>query len=199
MTAEGAGLPTKAHGAWLHGTHSLRVTGAILGFAANLSEEEVRDIGLKIALAATRFSDLQNTRTTDYKFDLERFTSFEGKTGPYLLYAAVRIKALLRRAKGEGNAAGTIRIVSDTERKLAMQMDGFNTALEQAFEKRMPHFLCEHIYNLAQAFSAFYAAHPIAAEKDAELRASRLGLCEAVLHQLETGLDILGIKTPERM
>lgn len=165
----------------------------------DLSEEEVRDIGLKIALAATRFSDLQNTRTTDYKFDLERFTSFEGKTGPYLLYAAVRIKALLRRAKGEGNAAGAIRIVSDIERKLAMQMDGFNTALEQAFEKRMPHFLCEHIYNLAQAFSAFYAAHPIAAEKDAELRASRLGLCEAVLNQLETGLDILGIKTPERM
>ncbi len=168
-------------------------------FEAGLSEEEVRDIGLKIALAATRFSDLQNTRTTDYKFDLERFTSFEGKTGPYLIYAAVRIKALLRRAKGEGNAAGAIRIVSDTERKLAMQMDSFNTALEQAFEKRMPHFLCEHIYNLAQAFSAFYAVHPIAAEKDAELRASRLGLCEAVLNQLETGLDILGIKTPERM
>lgn len=167
--------------------------------SSDLSEEEVRDIGLKIALAATRFSDLQNTRTTDYKFDLERFTSFEGKTGPYLLYAAVRIKALLRRAKAEGNAAGDIVISGPTERALALQMDGFDTALEQAFAKRMPHFLCEHVYNLAQAFSAFYGAHPIAAEKDPALRASRLAICEAVLNQLETGLDILGIETPERM
>ncbi|MAK60624.1 MAG: arginine--tRNA ligase [Ponticaulis sp.] len=167
--------------------------------SSDLSEEEVRDIGLKIALAATRFSDLQNTRTTDYKFDLVRFTSFEGKTGPYLLYAAVRIKALLRRAKAEDNAAGEILIESETERALALQMDGFNTALDQAFSKRMPHFLCEHIYNLAQAFSAFYASHPIAAEKDPARRASRLAICEAVLNQLETGLDILGIETPERM
>ncbi len=167
--------------------------------SSDLSESEVRDIGLKIALAATRFSDLQNTRTTDYKFDLERFTSFEGKTGPYLLYAAVRIKALLRRAKAEGNQAGEIHIESDAERVLALQLDGFNTALEQSFAKRMPHFLCEHIYNLAQAFSGFYAAHPIAAEKDPDTRASRLAICEAVLNQLETGLDILGIETPERM
>lgn len=167
--------------------------------ASDLSQEEVRDISLKVALAATRFSDLQNTRTSDYKFDLERFTSFEGKTGPYLLYAAVRIKSLLRRAKADGNAPGAIAIESDAEKALALQMDGFNTALEQAFAKRMPHFLCEHVYNLAQAFSGFYGAHPIAAEKDEAKRASRLGLCEAVLNQLETGLDILGIKTPERM
>ena len=165
----------------------------------DLSDEEVRDIGLKIALAATRFSDLQNTRTTDYKFDLVRFTSFEGKTGPYLLYAAVRIKSLLRRAVADGNQAGDILIQSDAERALGLQLDGFNTALEQAFQKRMPHFLCEHVYNLAQAFSAFYAAHPIAAEKDPALRASRLAICEAVLKQLKTGLDILGIETPERM
>lgn len=167
--------------------------------SSDLSEEEVRDIGLKIALAATRFSDLQNTRTTDYKFDLVRFTSFEGKTGPYLLYAAVRIKALLRRAAAEGNQAGDIIIGGDTERVLALQLDAFNTALDQSFQKRMPHFLCEHIYNLAQAFSAFYASHPIAAEKDPAMRASRLAICEAVLNQLETGLDILGIETPERM
>ena len=165
----------------------------------DLSSEEREDIALKIALAATRFSDLQNTRTTDYKFDLERFTSFEGKTGPYLLYAAVRIKALLRRAKTDENAPGAIVIESDSERVLALQLDGFNTALEQAFAKRMPHFLCEHIYNLAQAFSGFYGAHPIATEKDAEKRASRLGMCEAVLNQLETGLNMLGIRTPERM
>ena len=90
-------------------------------------------------------------------------------------------------------------ISGPTERALALQMDGFDTALEQAFAKRMPHFLCEHVYNLAQAFSAFYGAHPIAAEKDPALRASRLAICEAVLNQLETGLDILGIETPERM
>lgn len=174
-----------------------RITEANL--SSDLSAEELEDISLKIALAATRFADLQNTRTSDYKFDLNRFTSFEGKTGPYLLYAAVRIKSLLRRATSDGNAPGSIVIESDSERALALQLDGFNSALDQAYHRRMPHFLCEHVYNLAQAFSGFYGAHPIAAEKDPVKRSSRLALCEAVLNQLETALDILGIQTPERM
>jgi len=169
------------------------------GLSGDIGEEERAKIAALVARAALRFADLQNVRTTNYVFDLERFTSFEGKTGPYLLYAAVRIKSLLRRAKEAGHAAGKIRIESDTERALVLALDGFAGALEQSHAKRQPHILCEHVYSLAQAFSALYAAHPIAHEEDAGLRASRLGLCEAVLKQLEAGLAILGIEAPERM
>ena len=165
----------------------------------DMSADERADVASKVALAALRFADLQNTRTTNYVFDLDRFTSFEGKTGPYLLYAAVRIKSLLRRAEDEGLSLGDIRIESDAERALVLALDGFSQALLQARAKRMPHILCEHVYNLAQAFSAFYGAHPIAAEKDEAARGSRLALCEAALRQLETGLDLLGIEVPDRM
>lgn len=169
------------------------------GLSGDIGAAEREKIAALVARAALRFADLMNVRTTNYVFDLDRFTSFEGKTGPYLLYAAVRIKSLLRRAKEAGHAAGEICIESDTERALVLALDGFANALAQSHAKRQPHILCEHVYALAQAFSALYAAHPIANETDAALRASRLGLCEAVLNQLEAGLAILGIEAPERM
>ena len=165
----------------------------------DMPAEERAEVAACVALAALRFADLQNTRTTNYVFDLDRFTSFEGKTGPYLLYASVRIKSLLRRAADEGLAFSAINVESETERGLVLALDGFGGALLQARAKRMPHILCEHIYNLAQAFSAFYGAHPIAAEKDERVRGARLSLCEATLRQLETGLGLLGIRVPERM
>ena len=132
-------------------------------------------------------------------FDLDRFTSFEGKTGPYLMYAAVRIKSLLRRAHADGNALGEIAVSHDAERALVLALDGFGAALSQARDKRMPHILCEHVFSLSQAFSGFYGALPIAKEADPVLRASRLALASAVLKQLEVGLDLLGIDVPERM
>jgi arginyl-tRNA synthetase len=165
----------------------------------DMGAEERDQVAANVALAALRFSDLMNTRTTNYVFDLDKFTSFEGKTGPYLLYAAVRVKSLLRRAEADGNKAGDIVISHDAERALVLQLDNFAAACLQAREKRMPHVLCEHLYNLAQAFSSFYAALPIAAESDEAKRASRLGLASAVLKQLEMGLDLLGIRVPERM
>ncbi len=165
----------------------------------DMGAEERDEVAANVALAALRFSDLMNTRTTNYVFDLDKFTSFEGKTGPYLLYAAVRVKSLLRRATEEGNKPGDIAIGHDAERALVLQLDNFAFACLQAREKRMPHVLCEHLYNLAQAFSSFYSALPIASESDATLRASRLGLASAVLKQLEMGLDLLGIRVPERM
>lgn len=166
---------------------------------ADMGEAERFDVAKKVAVAALRFSDLMNTRTTNYVFDLERFTSFEGKTGPYLMYAAVRVKSVLRRAAEAGHAPGKVAVSEETERALVLQLDGFGAALLGAREKRMPHILCEHLYNLAQAFSSFYAALPIAAEADADKRASRLALADAVRHQLETGLDLLGITVPARM
>ena len=170
------------------------------GLSGDIPDDEKAEIGKLVARAALRFADLQNQRTTNYVFDLERFTSFEGKTGPYLLYAAVRLKALLRRAADEGFAPGEISIEAAEERKLVLALDGFALALRLAREKRMPHYVCEHVYSLSQAFSAFYAACPIFKDGvDAAVRASRLGLCQTVLHQLETGLQIIGITAPERM
>ncbi|ABI76291.1 arginyl-tRNA synthetase [Hyphomonas neptunium ATCC 15444] len=166
---------------------------------ADMGDAERFDVAKKVAVAALRFSDLMNTRTTNYVFDLERFTSFEGKTGPYLMYAAVRVKSVLRKAAENGHSAGKVVVTEDAERTLVLQLDGFGAALLGAREKRMPHILCEHLYGLAQAFSSFYAALPIAAEADGEKRASRLALADGVRHQLETGLELLGIAVPERM
>jgi arginyl-tRNA synthetase len=150
-------------------------------------------------VAAIKFSDLSNVRTTNYVFDLDRFISFEGKTGPYLLYAAVRIKSLARRALSEGVSAGPVSVELDAERTLVLQLDAFNDALRGAYEKRMPHILCDHAYLLAQAFSSFYAAAPILVESDPVRKASRLTLAAATLRQLEIVLDLIGVAIPERM
>jgi arginyl-tRNA synthetase len=165
----------------------------------DMGEDERLAVARQVAVAALRFSDLMNTRMTNYVFDLDRFTSFEGKTGPYLLYAAVRVKSVLRKAAEAGHLPGAVSVHEETERALVLQLDGFGAALLGSREKRMPHILCEHLYSLAQAFSAFYGALPIASEPDAAKRASRLALADAVRHQLETGLDLLGITVPERM
>lgn len=174
-----------------------RMKEAELG--ADVSAAEQADIAHKVAVAAIKFSDLSNVRTTNYIFDLDRFISFEGKTGPYLLYAAVRIKSLARRAEAEGVKAGPITVELDAERALVLALDAFNDALRGAYDKRMPHILCEHAYALGQAFSGFYSAAPILVESDPAKKASRLALALATLKQLEIALGLIGIATPDRM
>ena len=165
---------------------------------ADFSEQEFEDVAHKVAIAALKFADLSNYRGTSYVFDLDRFMSFEGKTGPYLLYQAVRIKSILRRAEGEGAKPGSIQIEHDAERTLALALDAFDGALKAAYDKKAPHFLAEHAYNLAQAFSGFYANCPIM-QTEGATRASRLALAAATLNQLTITLDLLGIEVPERM
>jgi arginyl-tRNA synthetase len=174
-----------------------RMKEAELG--ADVSAAEQADIAHKVAVAAIKFSDLSNVRTTNYIFDLDRFISFEGKTGPYLLYAAVRIKSLARRAETEGVKPGPITVELDAERALVLALDAFNDALRGAYDKRMPHILCEHAYALGQAFSGFYSAAPILVESDPAKKASRLALALATLKQLEIVLGLIGIATPDRM
>jgi arginyl-tRNA synthetase len=169
------------------------------GLGADLAPEAFAETARKVAVAALKFADLQNYRGTSYVFDLDRFSSFEGKTGPYLLYQAVRIKSLLRRAADEGAAEGEIVIGEAAERDLALLLDGFDHAVFEAYDKKAPNFLAEHAYRLAQAFSKFYAACPVLAAPDEATRASRLALAAASLRQLETALDLLGVETPERM
>ncbi len=169
------------------------------GLGEDLPAEEFEAIAHKVAVAALKFSDLSNWRGTSYVFDLDRFTSFEGKTGPYLLYQAVRIKSLLRKAEGEGAQAGEIVVAKPAERDLVLTLDAFETALQEAYDKRAPNFIAEHAYRVAQSFSKFYAACPVLAAPDAATRASRLSLAQTTLKQLELCLDLLGIGVPEQM
>jgi len=170
------------------------------GIGADFPQDEQDDIAHKVGMAALKFADLQNQRTTNYVFDPERFTAFEGKTGPYLLYATVRIKSILRRAAQKGVTAGDI-IVSDlSEQQLVLALDSFDRALQTTAEKYAPHILCDHVFRLAQSFSRFYTECPILIEGTlASVQASRLALAEMTLRQLEQGLHILGIEAPDRM
>lgn len=169
------------------------------GLGAELSEEAFEETAHKVGVAALKFADLQNFRGTSYVFDLDRFTSFEGKTGPYLLYQSVRIKSVLRKAAEAGATAGEIIIGEPAERDLAMLLDAFEGALSEAYDKKAPNFVAEHAYKLAQSFSKFYAACPIMSADSDALRASRLALAQTTLRQLELALDLLGIEAPERM
>jgi len=169
------------------------------GLGGEMTPEEFEEIARKVAVAALKFADLQNFRGTSYVFDLDRFTSFEGKTGPYLLYQAVRIKSILRRPQAAGaSALAPIVIREPAERELALLLDGFDNALAEAYDRKAPHFIAEHAYRLAQGFSKFYAACPVLNAEPA-VKASRLALSATVLRQLETSLGLLGIEAPERM
>ena len=169
------------------------------GLGADYSADEKAEIARQVGLATIKFADLSNHRTTDYIFDLERFSRFEGKTGPYLQYAAVRIKSILRKAADEGHHLAAPQIRSPEERTLVLQLLSEAGARQAAEEKRSPNILCDYAFTLAQDFSRFYGAHHIMSEPDPVLRAARLGLCARVLAVLTDTLALLGIEVPERM
>jgi len=169
------------------------------GIGADYSAEEQAEIARKVGIATIKFADLSNHRTTDYIFDLERFSKFEGKTGPYLQYAAVRIQSMLRKAREQGFETGAPAIHSAEERRLILQLLSLADYLSAAEDKRAPNMLCEYAFELAQNFSRFYGAHHVLSEADSGLRASRLGLCALVLGVLTGVLGLLGIEIPERM
>ena len=169
------------------------------GLGSDYSAEEREAIAMQVAIATIKFADLSNHRTTDYVFDLERFSKFEGKTGPYLQYAAVRIQSILRKARDEGHAIGIPAVRSPEERSLVLQLLSLSDVLLAAEQKRAPNIVCDYAFTLAQNFSRFYAAHHILSESDAELRGHRLGLCARVLAVMTRTLELLGIGVPERM
>jgi arginyl-tRNA synthetase len=169
------------------------------GLAADVDPAEHADVARMVGLAAIKFADLQNYRTTNYVFDLDRFTSFEGKTGPYLLYAAVRVKSILRKAANENLQPGPIEVVESEERDLVLALDAFASAVDQTCNNRAPNALCDHTFALAQAFSKFYSACPILGADTAPIKASRLALATATLTQLSLCLSLLGLEAPERM
>lgn len=167
--------------------------------AQDMDETEKADVAHKVAIAAIKFADLQNQRQADYIFDLDRLTSFEGKTGPYLLYQAVRIKSLLRKAADQGAAPGARFMLRDEDRPLALMLTEFPDVFDAALRNYAPHHLCEYAFRLAQQFSSFYAACHILSEEDEALKQSRLALCALTVRVLEEVLSLLGIDVPERM
>ncbi len=168
--------------------------------AQEYEEAERRDIAFKVGVAALKFGDLSNHRTSNYHFDPERFTSFEGKTGPYLLYGAVRIKSILRRAGEEGLSGGPVMAPEvDAERNLILQMSRLPEALDRAVQFRSPNHLAEFGYDLATSFNRFYDTCHILREEDEARQSGWITLVEATLAQLELVLDLLGIPIPERM
>lgn len=167
--------------------------------AKDMDEAERADIAKKVALAAIKFADLQNQRQSDYVFDLDRMTSFEGKTGPYLLYQAVRIQSLLKKAEAQGVSAGDQFVLQDADKPLALLLAELPDHFETALGNYTPHVLCDYAYKLAQAFSSFYGNCHILSEGDEAVRASRLALCLQTHRQLLLVLDVLGISVPERM
>jgi arginyl-tRNA synthetase len=169
------------------------------GLAADYPAEERAAIARMVGIAAIKFADLSNHRISDYVFDLARFTRFEGKTGPYLQYAAVRIQSILRRAAEESVPTMAPVIRSAEERALVIHLLAMPDALIEAERRRAPNMLCDYAFTLAQTFSRFYAEHHILSESDEVLKQARLGLCALTLRVLSQTLDILGIEVPSRM
>lgn len=170
------------------------------GVADGYPEEERRDIAQKVGLAAVKFADLSNHRLSNYAFDLDKFTRFEGKTGPYLQYAAVRIQSILRKAEERGLAPGELLAPqAAAERDLMLLMGRLPDAVGAAYAERAPNFLCEHVYELTQAWSRFYQQCHILNEPDPARQGSWLALAALCLRQIRLVLDLLGIEVPARM
>ncbi len=167
--------------------------------AKDMDEAERADIAKKVAIAAVKFADLQNNRSADYVFDLDRMTSFEGKTGPYLLYQAVRIQSLLRKAGIEGDVVCDDFVLQDGDRALALLLSELPDYFAGALNNYTPHILCDYAYRLAQEFSSFYGNCHILSEEDEALKRSRLALCAQTRKQLVLILGLLGISVPARM
>lgn len=169
------------------------------GLGKDLSPGETASMARQVAMAALKFADLSNPRLSDYAFDLEKFTLFEGKTGPYLLYAAVRMKSILRKAAERGFSAGLLPQPGEAERPLYLKLLSLPETLERAAAESAPNLLCDWAYELAGSFSTFYQATSILHEEDSARRAGWLALTQCTLKALERVLGLLGMEAPERM
>lgn len=165
-------------------------------------EEEARKTAKIVALSAIKYGDLSNQASKDYIFDIERFTSFEGNTGPYILYTIVRIKSILAKYNGLGQKVDDAKILpakSESEKALMLEISHFSAAMESAFTETAPHKVCAYIYGLANALNHFYHETKILAEEDKEVQAGYICLLELTKDILEKCIDVLGFYAPERM
>ena len=168
--------------------------------ALDYPTEEQERIAHQVGVAALKFGDLINNRASDYVFDLDRFSAFEGKTGPYLQYGAVRIRSIQRRAADRGlEVGGILPPTVEAERNLMLELARFPDVVERAAELRAPNHLAEFAYSLAAVWNRFYDLCHILDEPDPGRQASWLALADVTLRTLATSLDLLGIEIPDRM
>jgi len=157
-------------------------------------------IAPQIGVGAIKYADLSVAHDTEYVFDLDRMLNLTGNTGPYLQYAAARIRSIFRNAPpAPADVTATIGVVEPGERALSLVLLEFGTVIEQVGQHLEPHRLCGYLFDLAQAFSVFYENCPVLKAPDAAVRASRLMLCDLTVRVLVQGLDLLGLQSPERM
>ena len=155
-----------------------------------------------VGLSAIKYGDLSNQASKDYVFDIDRFTSFEGNTGPYILYTIVRIKSILARYMQEGGSLEgqtLLQAASDSEKALMLETARFNTVAENAFEEKAPHKICSYIYELSNDFNRFYHETKILTEENQAQKGSWVVLLDLVRKVLETCIELLGFSAPERM
>ena len=168
----------------------------------DITDEEVEQTAKTVALAAVKYGDLSNQASKDYVFDIERFTSFEGNTGPYILYTIVRIKSILKKYEASGKSLPQGDILgahSASEKNLMLVLARFNAMMENAFEETAPHKICAYIYDLSNAFNSFYHETKILSEEDEAIQMSYIGLLMLTKGILETCIDVLGFSAPDRM
>lgn len=165
-------------------------------------EEQAVETARIVGLAAIKYGDLCNQAAKDYIFDMDRFTSFEGDTGPYILYTIVRIKSILAKYEEQGGKLTDIVIreaTSMSEKSLMLELTKCNAVLEAACEETAPHKICAYIYDLANAFNHFYHETKILTEEDAQKKAGWIAALVLTKDVLETCIDLLGFSAPERM
>ena len=166
-----------------------------------MEEAEARKTAEIIGLAALKYGDLSNQATKNYVFDVDRFISFEGNTGPYILYTLVRIKSILRKAEESGaKLSDRLRPAGDaSEKALHLLLARANEAIADACEGIAPHRICQYIYEVSNAFNSFYHDHRILAEEDPEKQEGWLALLGLARKVLEIGIDLLGFDAPDQM
>lgn len=167
-----------------------------------MSEEEARKTAQMVALSAMKYGDLSNQAAKDYVFDVERFISFEGNTGPYNLYTIVRIKSILAKYAESGKDAAKCKMKkpqTQSEKALMLEVAKFNNVIGIAFEELAPHKICAYIYDLSNAFNRFYHETKILSEENEDRKAGFIALLLITKRALEACIDMLGFEAPERM
>lgn len=168
----------------------------------NVSSGEGKETASIIGLSAIKYGDLSNQASKDYVFDIDRFTSFEGDTGPYILYTIVRMKSIIRKYEELGNSAEDAKIhapAGENDKALMLEISRLNAVLENAFEEIAPHKICSYIYELSNVFNKFYHETKIIAEEDREKQSGYMAVLMLAKQVLETCIDLLGFTAPERM
>lgn len=171
-----------------------------------VSEEEAKETAKIVGLAALKYGDLSNQASKDYIFDTDRFISFEGNTGPYILYTIVRIKSILNKYKENGGQVTEKGVEKKilpakgvSEKALMLQLSKYNEVIENGFAETAPHKICQYIYELANALNSFYHDTKILSEEDPSVKDSYIGLITLTRRTLEICIGLLGIEAPERM